>query len=70
MCTFFRKNFVCFNDKDTYNVYDWSIHNEQAEEALHKGEQMKKFKIEEFKQIAEILGFEVRNDFWPFSNDI
>ncbi|XP_076107139.1 twinkle mtDNA helicase-like [Mytilus galloprovincialis] len=53
-----KKNFVCFNDKDTYNVYDWSIHNEQAEEALHKGEQMKKFKIEEFKQIAEILGFE------------
>lgn len=66
MCTVFRKNFVCFNDKDTYNVYDWSIHNEQAEEALRKGEQMKKFKIEEFKQIAEILGFEVRNDFWPF----
>ncbi|VDI08910.1 twinkle protein [Mytilus galloprovincialis] len=53
-----KKNFVCFNDKDTYNVYDWSIHNEQAEEALRKGEQMKKFKIEEFKQIAEILGFE------------
>ncbi|XP_063448641.1 twinkle mtDNA helicase-like [Mytilus trossulus] len=53
-----KKNFVCFNDKDTNNIYDWSIHNEQAEEALSKGQPMKKFKIEEFKQIVEILGFE------------
>ncbi|XP_052073848.1 twinkle mtDNA helicase-like [Mytilus californianus] len=53
-----KKNFVCFNDKDTYDIYDWTEVDVKALEALGKGEQLKKFKSEEFKQIEELLGFE------------